>query len=617
MSDQINKTPQKYQEQQRMLEEDRAAGPGYYPRSSGSTKTCTLDIRYYANGGEGDPPPTSTQTFVGKKTEDVTFTETVQDNVNFMVKDGYWFYGWATASDGSVAFVPGDEITMTWTGTAYGSKKYKLYAKWSSSKLIIYHPDEHTIERYYAWTVKSGGTPVALKGRIFTRVGYTLTGWATEEGGAKVYDLEQTVTPANNTVEELWPFWTANTYNITFHANGGVGEDYVIQAVYDSEIVFPSLQTIGYTKNGYHISGWNEEPDCSESNWYPEWAYKFTRDENVELYAIWNGDEYTVSYTDGTTNQNNIIHTSKAIYGSPFYTDRVPYPSDKQYYSFDGWTADDNTVFVKQHAHFDAYSYAQDPTWTLQRNLTIAPRWSPNYPFGKIFFGGGYSDEFGVYVEEPPSYTWPEYAYTHHEAYGKNGDILIDPKRFKNVTRKYKLSAYDYSDYYSVAKKVSEWLHRERSSRYVRLEDSYEPDIYRLAVYEESSDLENILATAGKCEIEFNCKPQKFLNSGDVPIDILASGQVINNPTSYASSPLIRIYGVGKVFINDAEIEVLKSFNNVTFDAESYNAFDVSGRTMNWCIYTEDIIELKPGNNVITTEGDIFNLSITPRWWTV
>lgn len=607
--------PEKYKDQAQQVEEDKAAG--YYPKGSSSTKTCVLELRYYANGGDGDPPPTNTQTFVGKKTETVTFTDTVKDNVNFMVKEGYWFYGWATSSDGSVAYYPGNEITKTWEGTEYGSKKYKLYAKWRTDKLIVYHPDEHSNESLYVTDAKASGAYSTLRRETFHRTGYTQTGWSTEEGGPKAYDLGYNLSFSDNAVFELWPFWSPNTYNITFHANGGVGDDYTIQAVYDADVTLPSLQTIGYTKTGYHISGWNEEPDGSESNWYSEWTYTFNRAENVELYAIWVGDEYTVYYTDGTANQNNVIHTSKAIYGSPFYTDRVPYPADKVYCSFDGWLADDNTILTKQNAHFDAYSYGQDPTWLLQRDLTISPRWSTNYPFGKMFFAGQFSDDCGIYVEEPPSYSWPEYIYSHHEAYGKNGDILVDGKRFKNVKRKYKISAYDYSDYYSVAKKVSSWLHSQRSNRYLRLEDSYEPDVYRMAVYEESNELENILATAGKCEIEFNCKPQKFLHSGDIPINITQSGQVIVNPTNHASSPLIKIYGVGKIYINDAEIEVIKSFNNVTFDADTYNAFDASGRSMNWYVHTEDIIELKPGNNVITVEGDIFNLSITPRWWIV
>ena len=69
--------------------------------------------------------------------------------------------------------------------------------------------------------------------------------------------------------------------------------------------------------------------------------------------------------------------------------------------------------------------------------------------------------------------------------------------------------------------------------------------------------------------------------------------------------------------INDSTLEIIQSFNNVTFDAESYDAIDFAGYNMNGYIYTEDPIVLKPGDNVISTEGNIIRLYITPRWWRV
>jgi phage-related protein len=370
-----------------------------------------------------------------------------------------------------------------------------------------------------------------------------------------------------------------------------------------------------YTKDGYHISGWNETPDGFSSSWFSGQTYTWKRASDVDLYAIWAGDEYIVHYREEGGSDD--IHVSKAVYGSPFYTDRVPYPEDKAYYSFDGWLADDGTIFTRQGPHFDAFTYGQDPVWSLKRDLIIERQWSPNYPFGKIMFGGEYSDQYGIYVETFPSDTWPEYEYGHHKVYGKNGDVLTDPKRFNNVSRKYKISAYDYNDYRSVAKKVSEWLHKTISNKYIRLEDSYEPDIYRMAVYEESNELENLLGVAGKCEIEFNCKPQKFLISGDEGIEITEDNQIIHNPTDRDASPLITIYGSGKVHINDSTLEIIQSFNNVTFDAESYDAIDFEGYIMNSFVYTEDNIVLKPGDNIISTEGNIVRLCITPRWWRI
>ena len=59
------------------------------------------------------------------------------------------------------------------------------------------------------------------------------------------------------------------------------------------------------------------------------------------------------------------------------------------------------------------------------------------------------------------------------------------------------------------------------------------------------------------------------------------------------------------------------NFNTIHFDAETYDSVDVVGRNMNPYIYTLNQIVLNPGTNTITYEGDIYNLSVTPRWWKV
>lgn len=603
---------------------------------SGKKKKCTLKVIYYANGDYGDPPDTTTQIYNGPK-EPVTLSEIVKNNEHGMERAGYYFIGWATSASGNLAYYPGDTIGNTWNNTGSGTKTFKLYAKWVNSGVFIYDPGPHSNELYYLASSKSNGTETTLRGEgTFTRLGYTLIGWSddqnysgpipwsgneiswVDDGGvihfATCYLLSERVTPTSSAVMVLYPIWQANTYTITVHPNGGTGSDVEIQTAYDAEFTMPS--TFDFSKNPYHITLLNEHQDGTGSSWYLGWSYIFKRTKNVDLYAVWEGNEYTVSYTDGN---GNVVHQSTASYGRPFYTDRIPYPESRVYNTFMGWKADDNTVLTKQDAWFDSYSYGSDPTWTLSRDLTINPIWSPNYSFGKIFYGGRYSNDLGIYVEEPPSYTWPEYPYTHKVIAGKNGDFLIDPKRYENVKKVYKISAYDGSDFYTVAKKVSSWLNRQSTEKdkYFRLEDSYEPDVYRRAVYEESNELENILYRAGKAEITFSCKPQKFLLSGDRFILIDESGQTITNPTDHNALPIIKLYGYGSVFINGVKIEINDNRNVVTFDAETFKAVDNEGVNMNGWVFAYDTVFLKPGVNVITFDDTIFGLTIQPRWWII
>lgn len=57
--------------------------------------------------------------------------------------------------------------------------------------------------------VKYKGVSLTLKGALFTRVGYTQTGWATYDGGGKSYELGGTYT--GNAALTLYPVWTAST----------------------------------------------------------------------------------------------------------------------------------------------------------------------------------------------------------------------------------------------------------------------------------------------------------------------------------------------------------------------------------------------------------------------
>ena len=642
--------------------DDKTAASDSNARNNYNTKTCTLKVTYYANGATGNPPSPFSQTYSGKL-QPVTMSTEVKDNDTGMSKgNGYYFLGWATSSNGPVVYNPGDKITKEWTEKQNGTTKYDLYAVWTNHSIFIYKPDEYTKETRYNYSEKPLNQQTFIKGAIFHRTGYTHVGWATSAGGEKVYDLDQAFTSTSDEVITLYPVWLVNTYSITLYPNGASGDPIQYSVDYGDEIELP-LEP--YTKSGYHISVWNESADGSEGSWVPGGIYEYTKESSTKLYAIWVGNEYYVIYDDGTHSSSNLqvggpLYTSLlldndnclyseylrttddnllylvhpgyasisiddsvsapysiATYGSPFFTERRPCPEDKVYYSFDGWKADDGVILTKQNAHFDAYSYTSNPIWKLQRDMVLTPRWSPNYPFGKIFFKDRYSDDYGIVIEEPPSYAWPEHAYDHQKVGGKNGDTLLDPSRFENVVKKYKIAAYDGANFYSVASKVSEWLHRGYLDKYVRLEDSYEPDIYMMAVYEESNELENLLAEAGRCEISFNCKPQRFLISGDKRINIAYSGKTIVNPTNYPACPLITFNGAGTIRVNGVEIVVYDNYNTITFDAESYNAVDYIGRNMNAFIYTLNPIRLNPGANVITFDGDIYNLSIVPRWWKI
>ena len=93
---------------------------------------------------------------------------------------------------------------------------------------------------------------LTLRGKLFTRTGHTQVGWATVDGGEKVYGLDAVYT--KNEALTLYPVWNTNKYTITFDTNGG-SEIAPITQDYGTAITAPADPT----REGYTFIGWDRE----------------------------------------------------------------------------------------------------------------------------------------------------------------------------------------------------------------------------------------------------------------------------------------------------------------------------------------------------------------------
>lgn len=136
---------------------------------------------------------------------------------------------------------------------------------------------------------------------------------------------------------------------------------------------------------------------------------------------------------------------------------------------------------------------------------------------GEIVFNGISSKEYDIQVEHPPGYQIPERDCDVIHVPGRNGDIVIDKGSYKNVERSYQIAVGSLDkDFIDLVNPISEWLHS--GVGYCRLEDSYEPEYYRLAMFNENVEIDNIEFHGGRTTITFDCKPQRFFKSGDESI---------------------------------------------------------------------------------------------------
>ena len=100
--------------------------------------------------------------------------------------------------------------------------------------------------------IKFYNDALTLRGALFTRTGYTQVGWATVDGGEKVYGFDDIYT--KNEALTLYPVWNTNKYTITFDTAGG-SEIAPITQDYGTAITAPADPT----REGYTFIGWDKK----------------------------------------------------------------------------------------------------------------------------------------------------------------------------------------------------------------------------------------------------------------------------------------------------------------------------------------------------------------------
>ena len=236
---------------------------------------------------------------------------------------------------------------------------------------------------------------------------------------------------------------------------------------------------------------------------------------------------------------------------------------------------------------------------------------------GVIIYNGISSEELGIHVESPPDYEVPERDYEIIPVPGRNGDIIIDKGAYKNVEREYKISIGEVDGDFSVlASKISSWL--TSGYGYLRLEDTYNPDIYMLAASTNVSVITNILQQAGRTVIKFNRKPERFLKTGEFPIEFTKDGLIIN-PTNNISKPIVTIYGngAGTVNIEGHVIAVSDISGYVTVDSDIGNAYKDGANKNSTISLSDGYPTLKAGSSDISFSGGVTKVEIIPRWWLI
>lgn len=234
-----------------------------------------------------------------------------------------------------------------------------------------------------------------------------------------------------------------------------------------------------------------------------------------------------------------------------------------------------------------------------------------------IFWAGQSSDDLRVRVEHYPALPRPARKMSRVSVPGRNGDLIFDEGAYENYTQPYDiyLSA-ERSRLPGPARAVAAWLLAPVG--YQRLEDSYEPDFYRLASFDGPLDLANILNRFGRATIEFNCKPQRYFKGGERPVELTAPGTPLHNPYAFSALPKITVYGngPGNLQVGSTTVQIRALDGSLTLDSEIQDAYKGT-QNKNNAIFAPEFPKLAPGDNAVSWTGGIERVEIVPRWWTI
>lgn len=248
----------------------------------------------------------------------------------------------------------------------------------------------------------------------------------------------------------------------------------------------------------------------------------------------------------------------------------------------------------------------------------------------------------GIVVVEDDIDSAPERMYEEITVPGRNGTLLIDMKRYDNVVHSYDVIVYE--DYLDNLVALRNALMSKVG--YKTLVDSFNPEEkYYAYVYIQLSPKQGSYhRDGGTFHIEFSRKPQRFLLSGDVPmeiseivhltdhnleaitdhngnpIDVTHIVDTITNPTLFESKPLIVAYEPCTIRISNQTITVGGDGSlPIYIDCDSMQIYTInaSGAIVN----ASDKVTFSPRKFPVFPSGDVsffsstVSLEFIPRWW--
>ncbi len=269
-------------------------------------------------------------------------------------KTGYTFGGWCTGTGGG-----GTNYNTTYTSESGAT----LYAYWKENTATLTYNNGGHGTAPAAVTMRYTAATTAAS---ISAVGYTFQGWKRSDDGTIIQEGD--VVKAANVIPSsltLTAQWEANTYDVSFNANGAEGEvPQTIVATYDSNITLPSGESL--TKQGYTFKGWSAVANTEAPQYLEDSTILWNIDKDTVLYAVWSPTIINIRYYRTALERN---FSDPNSYVELYVGTTIQYTS----YTIENITAPDITNYT-----FTGY-------WTTEKpNSKVYTEYGVSFPAGIV-----------------------------------------------------------------------------------------------------------------------------------------------------------------------------------------------------------------------------------------
>ena len=350
---------------------------GWYRESSFSTRwdfaidIVTNDIILYAKWTEV-PPDSFTVRFdknavdaIGSMADSIFTLGIAQPlPLNGFTRSGYTFNGWSSSFSGPAEY--GDQSNVFNLSNAGAT--VILYAQWTANTYMVAYNGNGGSGTMGNMT-HTYGTAKNLEVNIFTRIGYTFTGWALDSDGLVVFTNQQSVSNLNaelGAIVTLYAQWTGFTWYIAYNANNGTGSINNSTHIYGTA---KSLTANTFSRTGYSFAGWarTEHGAVEFTDKQSIISLSSTAGSTVTLYAQWLPDTFTIIYRDAGNVVFSGTHGTSYPVSHTYDTATSLIDPSKKGYNFGGW-------FLNSSAEGTALTILSATDYTA--NITLYAKWS-------------------------------------------------------------------------------------------------------------------------------------------------------------------------------------------------------------------------------------------------